>query len=179
MLIPIHNGRVTAGFSDPRPLSNPGAHVHGAIDVAGGTGLVVAPCSGKLQAYVFLRQKDGWARDEKTEILALPPRDYWYDTYGGIIAIEDLRGEYHLLCHFYASKLQARFGTFTLVESKGEGRQPPIALLSKEVYIKKGEPLVHIGNAGFSTAAHLHWEVHHTRDLEPYAARIDPMRRIE
>ena len=37
MIIPV-KGKITTDFYEPRPLSNPGEHVHGAVDIAAPVG---------------------------------------------------------------------------------------------------------------------------------------------
>lgn len=180
MFIPILNGRITATFREPRPISNPGQHIHGAIDVAGGDGTVLAPEDGELTAYVFLRAPGGaWAHAEKTAIMDAPPHDYWYDIYGGVVGITGVSGRYHILAHFWPATLQERFGKFSYTESKATTRWPSIMLATETVSIKRGDKIAKIGNAGYSFGAHVHWEVHHSATLETYHKRIDPATLVE
>jgi murein DD-endopeptidase MepM/ murein hydrolase activator NlpD len=41
--------------------------------------------------------------------------------------------------------------------------------------IKEGAPLCPVGNAGFSTGPHVHWEIHPSSEvLSSYTDRLDP-----
>lgn len=181
MIIPIKGGKVTTGFDEPRPLSNPGLHVHGALDVAGGDGMVRSPCEGVATTYMFIRTKDGsWAKNEKSEIENIPVKDYWYDIYGGLIVIIEAKtGVMHVMTHFWSKVLQERFGEMRLIESSADGRWPSFALVGENFKVSEGQALASIGNAGFSTGAHVHWEVHHAAVIEPYKDRIRPERYIK
>jgi hypothetical protein len=181
MNIPVKGGKITADFRDPRPLSNPGQHVHGALDIAGGDGIVRSPCEGVARAYVFIRSKDSsWAKQDKPQIEAIQLRDYWYDIYGGLIVIMEAKtGRMHVMTHFWSKALQERFGQFEVIESSANGRWPSFALVGEEFKVAEGQALAPIGNAGFSTGPHLHWEVHPAGIVERHADRIDPMRYVK
>jgi len=174
MMLPITRGTITTPFGEPRPVEGAKTHIHGALDVAGGNMQAIAPVSGTVRALVFLRSQTPWAKPDKDVIMALPCREYWYDIYGGIIELRADDGTYHLLTHFYASTLQKRFGRFEYIESKAETRTPTIALCSEPFHILEGGRLCEVGNAGYSTGAHIHWEVHPTIGITSYASRIDP-----
>lgn len=174
----LTKGRVTAGFYDLRPLSNPGEHVHGAVDIAqgwGGSPTVHSPVDGKLIARVIRRLQHGsWSKNEKAAIREDPVHNYFEDIYGGLLTIEEENGRYHIMTHFYPSQLHKRFGLTEYIETVDDSRWPTHMWFSKEIKVVKGEPLLPIGNAGFSTGPHLHWEIHHSRVLEPYADRLNP-----
>lgn len=192
MNIPMKGGRITAPFNDPRPIDNPGRHIHGAIDVstsaANGDRMVYAPATGKLVAYFINRPpRGGWGaptkqgvQTEKAEILAIPVRDRWYDVYGGLITIEEPSGLFHILTHFYAAQLFKRFRfcftppQMSFMEAQAKSRWPAFLFRSDESKVSFGEALLPIGDAGYSFGAHLHWEVHHSPSLDYYDKRIDP-----
>ena len=92
MILPIPSGRITAPFSEPRPLGSTPTHVHGAIDVAP-TSVhgVVAPVSGRAQFLQFIRPNitSRFPADDKDIILRHPTHNYFYDLYGGICTIID------------------------------------------------------------------------------------------
>lgn len=181
---PVIGGIITATFDEPRPLSNPGLHIHGALDIAQnprGIAMVHAPFAGTAQAFVFIRPPNaGWQTDghglfmDKPEIRDEPLREYWEDIYGGVIALEEPTGRFHVMTHFFFSQLNARFGLTRYVETRAKSRWPCRMFTSVLVRVKRGEPLCNIGNAGFSTGPHLHWEVHNSRKLDRYEKRIDP-----
>lgn len=188
MRLPLPRGTITASFYQPRPFKDP-THIHGALDISYGTGpfpdhRAVAPCTGTLVAYQFLRAPGStWDPAEKASILHQPPRHYFYDTYGGLITIEEPNGRYHILTHFWAAALHDRF-KMRYVESSYVPKTlspsfPCVAFISDPVKIREGDPLVLIGSAGYSTGSHIHWEIHPTRKLVPYADRIDPASLLE
>lgn len=182
MTIPIPSGRITASFLEPRPLSNPGAHIHGALDIAprlpGVSVMTFAPVSGVARFYQLLRPSLDYSfpKTDKYEISACPVRSYFYDTYGGIITIlEPASRRLHILTHYFASALWSTRDAH-YVESNANTRFPGILLASDSFAVREGEALVPVGNAGFSTGHHIHWEIHPDAAHAPYAhaERLDP-----
>jgi murein DD-endopeptidase MepM/ murein hydrolase activator NlpD len=54
-------------------------------------------------------------------------------------------------------------------------RFPAHVLMSRERRVKEGDILAPIGNAGLSTGAHVHWEIHHqAQRLDAYGERVNP-----
>jgi len=191
-MIPVRGGTITTPFDEMRPLSVPPerrTHIHGALDIAGGDMIVISPVEGEAQGFVIFRGIEpgnkirAWGVGEKPDILALPWREYYQDIYGGIITIIE-RGtkRLHILAHFWPSKIinhDPEFGgpfhSIYYLEEKAKTRWPSHILMTDPVYVKKGERLAPVGNAGFSTGPHVHWEVHHQADrLDRYADRINP-----
>ena len=172
----VNGGRITSGFYEPRPIAGPKTHPHGALDVAGGDGWVIAPCDGIARAYMMIRAPGlSWAEQEKPEIIGVPFRNYFYDIYGGIVSLIETTGRMHLMTHFYSRALQETFGNFVCVESIAENRWPSMVLYTGPVVMYKGDRIGKIGNAGYSTGPHVHWEVHNNfAALDEYAKRIDP-----
>lgn len=181
MTNPVPNSLITAPFTQPRPFGGPYTHIHAALDLsAPGAPLIVAPVSGLLTAYQFIRPKGGtWAaHDEKPEILHSPPHNYFYDIYGGLLTIEEPQGRYHILAHFWGSALHSPYHLH-YVESvytppKLAPSFPCIAFISDPIHVNEGEPLIRMGNAGYSSGPHVHWEIHPSRNLVPHSDRIDP-----
>ena len=172
---------MTASFDQLRPLHDPGAWIHGAIDIAGGDGMVCAPVDGMVRAFAFVRPelRYDWERNEKKVILQEPCSRYFYDTYGGLIVLEATTGEYHIMTHFYINQLQDAFGTLTITEQRADARFPAFMLRSATQYVDAGTPLCRMGNAGYSTGAHVHWEIHPTKSIYPHRNRIDPAKYIK
>lgn len=188
----IKGGVITAGFDDQRPLSHPGQHIHGALDIAGGDGIIRAPIRGTAQGVVVFRGVDpskglgAWGapgQSEKSEILEFPWREYWYDIFGGIIVLYEPNGRMHLLCHIWASQIlnhqphpaQFPFRFAYYIEERESTRWPCHMMLTEPVEVREGQPLARVGNAGYSTGPHLHWEIHHGRRIDDYSLRINPM----
>ena len=192
-MIPVKNGVVTAPFDEMRPLTVSPArrwHVHGALDIARGDGVVVAPVEGEAQGFVIFRgvepKTDGhtWGKDEKPDILSLPWRNYWQEIYGGIITIiERGSGRLHILCHIWPSRILNHdpdfggpFHSLYYLEERTVTRWPSHILMTGQVYVKAGQRLAPVGNAGQSSGPHVHWEIHHHADrLDEYGARINPV----
>lgn len=181
MTLPVKGGRITASFDQPRPLSDPGKWIHGAIDIAGGDGIVRCPVDGIVRALVFIRPdlRFEWPRHEKKSIQQEPCNRYFYDTYGGMIVIEAIDKKYHILSHFYISQLQDAFGQLLITEQQADARFPAFMLSSATRYMDAGTPLCRMGNAGYSTGAHLHWEIHPTKSIYPHRNRVDPTEYIK
>ena len=178
----IKGGVITSFFDDHRPLNATNkTHVHGAIDIARGDGNVISPCDGIACAYVMARcPGEDWASPDKTEIESLPFIRYWYDIFGGLITITEPSGKMHILTHFYTNQLQSNFGPFAVLESAKETRFPCTMLASRSKYVERGQFLSRVGNAGYSTAPHVHWEIHNQMTkLDDYKDRVDPEAYIE
>jgi hypothetical protein len=180
MKIPVDGGRITAGFDDPRPLSNPGQHVHGALDIAGGDFNIRSPCDGIARAFAFFRSPgEGWSRDaENPAISSIPFRDYWQDIYGGMVTIVEAKtGRLHIMTHLWPSKLTVYgpFRSISYMETAAKTRFPAHMIMTEKAEVKRGDQVGRIGSAGYSTGPHLHWEVHNLSfRLDAHAARVRP-----
>ncbi len=180
--MPVKGGRVTAGFRDARPLSNPGEHIHGALDIAGGEGIIRAPCSGAARGYaIFRREGFSFGPGEKAEILGLPFAHYYEDIFGAFVAIEESGSRrLHLLCHIWPAAIlnvstRRPFSFDGYIESASTERFSAHILVTTKRDVVEGEVLAPVGNAGFSTGVHVHWEIHRQcGQLDPYEKRINP-----
>ena len=185
MIKPIE-GRLSAGFHDPRPISDPGKHIHGAIDIAAPVGVIIkAPESGKAFCYVGIRPKPGmvWPRAFEVFGKVFPYNNYFYDMYGGIIVLQvfDDTGlniiRTHVMAHTYGNQIFGKsiFKSFEKywIEQAEDTRFPIHGTYTGMIVVAEGDPIGFVGNAGYSTGSHLHWEAHHGYKWNKYEDRIN------
>lgn len=181
--------RISAGFDQPRPLSRPPeqrTHIHGAIDIPAATGtMIVAPESGDLYGFFAIRGGDvARSIEEAFGRVHLIPFDlrnhyYWYDIYGGVLLLK-AHGRTHILTHSYCAQLMRRKPlcdyAWQPAESAADERWPVIGFHTflTPVEVGAGELIGHVGNAGFSTGPHIHWEIHNGEVWNEWADRINP-----
>ncbi len=186
-------GTVSTPFDEMRPLSNP-HHVHGAIDIAAPVGTqIVAPEDGILSAYVAIRNEDGiyWPGTQGPQIHRFhslfktplfPWRNYFYDMYGGILILE-CNDRVHVFAHCYMNQLRKNphfnspLVNWVYTEEREDKRWPIHCYhtLDTPVGVKEGDVIGEVGNAGFSTGAHVHWEIHPgTWKWAKWEERINP-----
>ena len=60
------------------------------------------------------------------------------------------------------------------IEEKKDCRFPIHCWYTEEMIVKAGEKIGLMGNSGYSTGPHTHWEIHHGYKLDDYKNRIDP-----
>lgn len=180
-------GPVTAGFAQPRPLTREEkTHIHGAWDIAGPIGReIVSPEDGHVYYCLFLRPPDSSKSISNLTDRMKAPFDfdghyYWGDIYGSMIIVAGKTGRVHVLTHSYQNQLQNRGLGATLpweyVEEELDKRHPLRALhtFSSALKIHEGRKIGYIGNSGFSTGPHVHWEIHRGRKWNRWEDRIDP-----
>lgn len=191
-------GTITSRFDDPRPLSNPGQHVHGALDISAPIGTHIRnPIAGWVSYYTFFRSNKTKSWDEEIKIENVnqhfPYANYSYDIYGSVIIIEEDKvfgkAPVHLICHSYLNQLFNRLDEYSITskndweyqEQKKDERFPMFVFhtLSKPVKVPRGSLIGFVGNAGYSTGPHIHWEIHNTWAWTFYDKRIDPEKYLE
>ena len=183
MTKPVH-GKLTSSFYDPRPLSNPGKHIHGAVDIAAPIGeKIFAPEDGLLVSYMGIRNKDGqyWPIGEYPQSgrRDFPFSNYFYDMYGGLLVLQGYSGRTHLFAHCYGNQLWNISPVMQIIdkpyhEEKEDKRFPLVAWISKQAPVKNGQHIGYVGNAGFSTGPHVHYEIHPSYAWHKHADRINP-----
>jgi hypothetical protein len=194
MTNPVPGGRITSRWDEPRPLSAPPAkrnHPHGALDIAAPRGTpVVAPESGKLCFYRALRPQPvpgadpalwpgGPAAYPAYHCEPFPFTNYFDDVYGTIAVLQgDQSGLIHVFAHFYFRPVFEHEPVGWTYQEQPDDSRWPLSLMHtfkipRQVF--KGSLIGRIGNAGFSTGPHLHWEIHKAiGELTPYGDRPDP-----
>lgn len=186
--VPGHK-RISAGFDQLRPLSRPvheRTHVHGAIDIPAPVGTpIVAPESGEL--YAFFAMRGGNVNRGVHEVFDRVPKMpfdlrnhyYWYDIYGGVLLLRS-NNNTHIITHSYINQLMKRKPlcdvSWRPVESANDERWPVVAFHTflTPIQVGAGELIGHVGNAGFSTGAHIHYEIHEGSSWDKHEDRIDP-----
>lgn len=173
----------------------------GAVDieaqrlVSGRAPGIFAPESGRV-AYFMATRPDttrpmtdfGSALNSK-QFFDLKNHPYFYDIYGGVIILRGASGYTHIFTHSYANQLFNTLWDFwrkeqpalghegrTLTESPKFERFPLHAIHNFTVPfdVKTGDLIGLIGNAGFSTGAHIHYEIHSNGVWQEHLKRIDP-----
>ena len=182
MIKPVE-GNITTDFFEPRPLSKPideRDHVHGAIDIGAPTNTVIrAPEDGFAIAWCAWR-KEGqyWPNSPVVNGRPFSFRNYFYDMYGGCVVLGSIDGDRtHIISHSYGNQLFNRaFGPHKkyYIEEKADERFPIHAVYTEKIRIYQGDVVGYVGNAGYSTGPHIHWEIHRGIDWNQHENRINP-----
>jgi len=171
------NTNITANFNDPRPLSNPGKHPHGAIDIGLKVGSpIIAPERGTLFGYYSIRPVESiyWPVGEQVDN---PYRNYFYDMYGGLLVLKGDSGITHIFTHIYMNQLRNKnkcLSKWKPLEQKANARFPIFCERSENVRVYPGAEIGNSGNAGYSTGAHCHYEQHRGFKWQSWEDRPDP-----
>lgn len=169
------NTRITAGFDDPRPMSSPGKHKHGAIDIGTAEGSqIVAPEKGELFYYFGTRPHDSmyWPQGE---MKGFPYRNYFYDMYGALLILKGQSGITHIFTHIYMNQIFNKENCeWAYYEEKLSARFPLFCFKSNEVIVYEGAKIGVTGNSGYSTAPHCHYELHKGFIWQDWADRPNP-----
>ena len=180
-MIPV-SGRVTTDFFEPRPLSKPVAerdHIHGAIDIGAPIGADIrAPEGGTLIAWCAYRPEPGMYWPEMPVLhgdYQMSFCNYFYDTYGGVLVL--YTGERtHVITHLYANQIfnKSDFRRVKSYEEPRDTRFPLHAFYTDILVVHEGAIIGQVGNAGYSSGPHIHWEIHKGRTWTRWEDRIDP-----
>jgi len=180
---PVAGGRITTPFTEMRPLSKPIAerdHIHGAIDIAVAQGSpIFMPEDGVAWAWCAFRGESGiyWPGMPVVDDVGNPWCNYFYDIYGAILIVHTIQRT-HIIAHSYANQLFNKkiFSKTSYYEEPEDSRWPLHALYTPRTGFKKGDIIGFVGNAGYSTGPHIHWEIHHGIKWDRWEERINPER---
>jgi len=182
-------GKITSGFNEPRPMSDPGKHIHGAIDIGDPVGTPIkAPESGSAFCYVGVRQDDGeyWPKMPMLHDKLFHWCNYFYDMFGGVIVLMAHNGDpreitrTHIITHCYGNQIfnKSIFKDYPApapwVEQAQDWRFPVHGIFTDKIMVSEGDIIGFVGNAGYSTGPHIHHEIHHGYKYEKHADRVNP-----
>lgn len=177
------DGPVTTDFFEPRPLSKPPEerdHNHGAIDISAPIGTPIhAPEKGEVFAWCSYRIKPGqvWPNAPVINGGANSFCNYFYDTFGGVLILRSADTmRTHIITHSYGNQLfnKGIYQNAHYIEQREDDRFPIHGFYTSLTEVKEGAIIGYVGNAGYSTGAHIHWEIHHGRTWQRWESRIDP-----
>ncbi len=155
-------------------------HNHGAVDLGAVVSTPIeAPEAGEVFVWCAFRAEPGayWPHVPHVNGVLNTFRNYFYDTFGGVIILHAHKRT-HIITHSYTNQLFNK-GLFTFggtVEEAADKRFTIHGIYSKRVDVKRGALIGYVGNAGYSTGAHVHWEIHHGRAWERWGDRVNPER---
>ncbi len=177
------DGYITTNFYEPRPLSKPlekRNHNHGAIDLAGSIGdPIIAVEAGEVYAWCAYRIEPStyWPTMPIVNGYGNQFANYFYDTFGGVIILRSLDGNRtHVITHSYGNQLFNKriYDSAFYIEQKDDVRFPIHGYFTPLTKVHAGSIIGYVGNAGFSTGAHIHWEIHRGARWNRWEKRINP-----
>lgn len=188
MIKPVKNGTITADFDQRRPLSVPEedrSYNHDATDfglIPRGTD-IYAPESGTMFCWTAYR-KEGDERWPELPVVHGKPftfANYFYDIYGGIIVLQVHLDHNvirtHIIAHTYANQIYNHLfkGEYSpTIEEKKDNRFAIHGQYTKKIEVKAGDKIGEVGNAGYSTGPHIHWEIHPGNRRYNHGERLNP-----
>ncbi len=182
MVKPVE-GRVTAGFSQARPLrAVVKTHPHGAIDIGAPVGTpIVAPENGSLYYFKAVRGEENVRWHEVRWLNGVFEfQNYFYDMFGSVIILVGSKsGLWHVFTHSYWNQLYNNGvvpkENMVYQEQREDARFPIFCYhnLESPVKVYRGVQIGAVGNAGYSTGAHVHIEVHNGR-YQRHKDRLNP-----
>lgn len=169
------NTKITTPWNDPRPISNPGEHPHGAIDIGTQTGSkIVAPEPGGLYLYFAVRPNFVVHWPGK-EMESFPYRNYFYDMFGGIAVLRGESGLTHVFAHLYMNTMHNKQRhDWAFQEQREDSRFPVFSFMAGEIKVREGDFIGETGNSGYSSGPHCHYEIHNGFIWQNWKDRPDP-----
>lgn len=178
-------GNISTDFFEMRPLSKPPEkrdHNHGAIDIAAPVATPIrAPEDGTAFAWCAYRTTPGTYWPDMPTVNGLLHHwcNYFYDTFGGVIVLQSKDFQRtHIITHSYGNQLfnKGLYRGANYVEQKDDCRFPIHGVYTEIKTVGHGETIGYVGNAGYSTGPHIHWEIHRGMRWNRWENRINPER---
>jgi len=183
-LFPVQiDWKLTSDFGEMRPINAPPekkTHVHGAWDIAVPEGTpMMASERGKVYRLVQFRSNSQTHNLFWDDQKWFGFSNYFYDTFGGLLILEGDSGLTYVFAHIWAqSILDDLFREHSSCQIKEEtdknGSIVSLWNMKDPDYVEAGECIGSSGNAGYSTGAHIHLELHYRREWISWAKRDDP-----
>ena len=175
------DGRTTTDFFEPRPLSKPPEerdHNHGAVDIGAASGDPIhMPELGSVWHWAAFRIKPGdyWPTMPEINGALNPFCNYFYDTFGGCLIVESADGKRtHVITHCYIKQMFNGEDRGYSIEQPGHLRFPIHGTYSEKRTEFEGAVIGRVGNSGYSTGSHIHWEIHRGKRWNRWEDRINP-----
>jgi hypothetical protein len=159
------------------------SHPHGAIDIAAPVNTpIYAPEKGLLYYFKAVRHNtsDSWREVDWRDGEQFPFQNYFYDLYGSVILIVGtVSGYFHVICHSWWNQLYGKIPKLReLIEYQEENRVERFSIeayhnLSNAIIKEEGDLIGYVGNAGYSTGPHVHYEIHDNK-YQKHNDRVDP-----
>lgn len=177
------NWKLTSDFDEMRPLGimpKDKTHVHGAWDIAVPEGTpIIAPESGSLFYLVQFRSNrqthNLFWDDQKWFAFS----NYFYDTFGGLLILEGDSGLAYVFAHIWAETILGEIFTENVrckIKEETDKKGSIVSFFNPMApsYVESCQYIGKSGNAGFSTGAHIHLELHRRREWLRWENRPDP-----
>ncbi len=186
MLFPIQDRWVlSTEYWQSRPLSvsyHERTHPHAAWDAACPVGTDIrAPENGNVYYLIAFRADISRRLSEVNlhpEPFRLHGHHYFYDTYGGVIILLGESGKTHVITHSYANQIYGiRIGEQWQYEESRNDERWPVSVwhtFGAAARVPAGAVIGRVGNAGYSTGPHIHYEIHQGREYKSPIHRVDP-----
>jgi len=175
--------KLTSDFGEPRPITaapKDRTHVHGAWDIAVPEGTpMMAPETGRLYRLVQFRS------NHQTHNLFWDDRkwfafsNYFYDTFGGLIVLYGDSGLTYVFAHIWAQSIlddlfREHVSCSIKEETDKKGSIVSLWNMMDPDFVQSAQYIGSSGNAGYSTGAHIHMELHRGREYLEWENRPDP-----
>ena len=176
MMFPVRRQyKISAGFTEPRPLHKKPMHIHGAVDLAVPEKTAIyAPEPGLVYYHYNFRCAKVTRNIYWSDGTWYAFSNYFYDVFGGLVILEGKQLT-HVFAHIDYGTLNKMMNQhITTREWHVDGDTIAILNLDDPQPAMERDVIGYSGNAGFSTGPHIHWEIHRKRKWDKWERRINP-----